>query len=62
MGLCSLPGFYLGPNIVEVMKIMATFFKRPHACTVTFSAPNLAAGHGQPMPLMETPGHSQASL
>ena len=28
------------PNMVEVMKIMVTF-KRSHACTATFSAPNL---------------------
>ena len=50
--------------MVEVMKIMATSFKRSHAkCpTATLSAPNPAAGHCWPMPLMETPGHSQASL
>ena len=48
--------------MVEVMKIMATSFKRSHACTATLSAPNPAAGHHQPMPLLETPGHSQASL
>ena len=48
--------------MVEVMKIMATSFKRSHACTATFSAPNPAAGHHWPMPLLETPGHSQASL
>ena len=44
------------------MKIMATSFKRPHACTATLSAPNPAAGHHQPTPLLETPGHSQTSL
>ena len=31
-------------------------------CTVVFSAPDPAAGHCRPMPLPETPGHSQASL
>ena len=41
---------------------MASSFKRSHACTVTFNAPNSAAGHRQPTPLLETPGHSQASL
>ena len=41
---------------------MATSFKRSHACTDTLSAPNPAAGHRQPTPLQETPGHSQASL
>ena len=41
---------------------MATSFKGPHACTATLSAPNPAAGHHQPTPLLETPGHSQTSL
>ena len=31
-------------------------------CIHMLSAPNLAAGHRQPMPLPETPGHSWASL
>ena len=44
------------------MKIMVTFFKRSHAYTATLSAPNPAAGHHQPTPLLETPGHSQESL
>ena len=35
----------LKPNVVEVMKIMATSFKRSHAGTTTLSAPNPAAGH-----------------
>ena len=48
--------------MLEVMKIMATTFKRSHADTATFSAPNLAAGHRQPTPPPETPGHSWASL
>ena len=48
--------------MVEVMKIMVSSFKKSHACTATLSAPNPAAGHHQPMPLLETPGHSQASL
>ena len=33
-----------------------------HACTAILSAPNPAAGHRQPMPPPETPGHSGASL
>ena len=41
---------------------MVTSFKRSHACTGTLTAPNPAAGHHQPMPLLETLGHSQASL
>ena len=48
--------------MVEEMKIMATSFKRSQACTATLNAPNPAAGHCQPMPLLKTPGHSQASL
>ena len=44
------------------MKIMAISFKRSHAPTATLSAPNPAAGHHQPTPLPETPGHSQAGL
>ena len=35
-------------TMVEVMKIMATSFKRSLACTATFSAPNPAAGHHWP--------------
>ena len=31
--------------MVEVMKITVTSFKRSHACTATFSAPNPAARH-----------------
>ena len=54
--------FTWGQIMVEVMKIMVTSFKRSHACTVTLSGLNPAAGHHQPMPLLETPGHSQASL
>ena len=48
--------------MVEVMKIMATSFKRSHAHTAALSAPSPAAGHRQPTPPLETPGHSQASL
>ena len=48
--------------MVELMKIMVTSFKRSHAYSAVFSAPDPAAGHHQPMPLPETPGYSQASL
>ena len=54
--------FTWGQTVVEAMKIMMTSFKRYHACTATLSARSPAAGHCQPMPLPETPGHSQASL
>ena len=40
--------------ILEVMKIMATSFKRSHACTGTLSAPNPAAGYCCPTPLPES--------
>ena len=39
-----------------------TSFKRSHACTTTFSAPNPAAGHHRLTPPPETPRHSWASL
>ena len=48
--------------MVAVMKIMFPSFKRPHAGTAALSAPDPAAGPSQPMPLPETPGHSQANL
>ena len=48
--------------MVEVVKIMATSFKRSSARTATLSAPDPAAGHRRPTPPPETPGHSQASL
>ena len=47
--------------MVEVMKIMVTSFKRSHARTAALIA-NPAAGHRQPTPLLESPGHSWASL
>ena len=49
-------------TMVEVMKIMATSFKSSGAWTAALSAPDPAAGHLQPTPPPETPGHSQASL
>ena len=48
--------------MVEVMRIMATTFRRPHARTAALSAPSPAAGNCQPMPPQETPGHSRATL
>ena len=54
--------FTWGQTMVEVTKTMATSFKRSPAFTAALSAPRPAAGHHQPTPLLETPGHSQASL
>ena len=51
-----------GQTLVEVMKIMATSFRRSHPCTAALSAPDPAAGHSWPTPPLETPGHSRASL
>ena len=48
--------------MVEVTKIMVTSFKRSHAHTSVLSASDPEAGHCQSTPLLETPGHSQASL
>ena len=49
-------------TMVEVMKIMATSFKRSHTCTAALTAPNPAAGHYRPTPPLEAPGHSWTSL
>ena len=49
-------------DVMAVMVVMATSFKRTHACTAVFSAPDPTTGHHQPTPPPETPGHSQASL
>ena len=48
--------------MVEVMKMMATSFKRSHARTAALSAPDPGAGHCRPTPLPETPGHSGACV
>ena len=37
-----------GSSMVELMKILATSFKRSHACTVLLNPPDPAAGHHQP--------------
>ena len=48
--------------MVEVMKIMATSFKRSQARTAALRAPDPSAGHHQPTPLLETPGYSRSNL
>ena len=53
--------FIWAQTMVEVMKTTVTSCKRSHACTAAVRAPNLAADHHQPMPLLGTPGHPQAS-
>ena len=51
-----------GQTMMELMKIMVTFFKKSQALTAALSAPNPAAGHPWPPPLPDTPGHSQPNL
>ena len=64
MGGSVFPPYYLTSeqNMVDVMKIMMTSFKRSCAGSATLSTLNLAAGHHQPTPPPETPGHSRACL
>ena len=54
--------FDLRPNYPRGNEDNGTSFKMSHAGTATLSAPNPAAGHHEPTPLQETPGHSQTSL
>ena len=49
-------------TMVEVMKIMATCFKRSRAPTAAQRAPNPAAGHRRPTRPPGTPGHVQVSV
>ena len=49
-------------TMVKVMKIMVTFLKRSHAYSAILNAPNPAASHHRPTPLLKTPWHPQASL
>ena len=48
--------------MVEVMKIIATSFKRSHEHTAALSASDPEAGHCGTTPLLETPEHSWACL
>ena len=48
--------------MVEVMAVTGTSFERAYARMVVFSASDPTAGHFQPTTLLETLGHSQASL
>ena len=60
--MSSLPAIYLGPNYGGGNEDNGDLIKRSHGCTATLSAPNPAAGHHRPTALLESPGHSQASL
>ena len=48
--------------MVKVMKIMVSSFKTSHSGTAILSASDPAAGHHRPMPSLDTPGLSLASL
>ena len=49
--------FAWGQTVMEVMKIMATSFKRSHAPTAALSAADPAVGQCGPKPPLETSGH-----
>ena len=53
--------FDLRPNYGGGNEINSDLLQKVDAGTAALSAPNPAAGHRQPMPLPETPGHSRAS-
>ena len=59
---CVSSLFDLRPNYGGGDEDNGTSFRRSRACTAAPSGPDPAAGHRQPTPLPETPGHSQASL
>ena len=61
-GQGSVPSLLFDLTMGEVMKIMVTAFKRSCAQTAALNAPDPAAGHRWPTPLLEAPGHSQATL
>ena len=60
-GQGCVPSLLFDQIEVEVKKTMATSFKRSPAHCPT-QCPDPVAGHCQPTPPLETPGHTQASL
>ena len=62
MGLFSLPVIYLGPNYGGGNEDNGDLLQMVPQCTAILSAPNPAPGHRQPIPMLETPGPSRASL
>ena len=54
--------FDLRPNYGGDNEDNGDLLQRSHGDTASLSAPDPAAGHCRPMPLLETPGHSQESL
>ena len=62
MELCSLPAVYPGPNSGGGNEDNGDLLQKIPCMSATLSAPSPAAGHQQLTPLLETSGHSQASL
>ena len=60
--MCFLPAIYVLSNHGGGNEDNGEPLQRSHAGTATLNAANPAAGHHQPMPLLETSGRSQASL
>ena len=54
--------FDLRPNYGGGNEDNGSLLRKIPSRTATLSAPNPAAGHHKPTPLLETPGHPQASL
>ena len=54
--------FDLSPNYDGGKEDNANSFKRLQACTAGVSAPDPEAGHHQPTPPPDNPGHTRASL
>ena len=63
-GQCCVPSLLcdLGPNYGGGNEDNGDLLQRSHGDTASLSAPDPAAGHCRPMPLLETPEHSQESL
>ena len=62
MELCSSPVIYLGPNYGGGNEDNGSLLQKVPCRHCYISGPSPAVGHCWPMPLPETPGHSQASL
>ena len=62
VGLCSLPVVGIRPKDGWHNYVSGNLLQNKLYHIVVFSAPHPAAGHCWPVPLLETPGQSQASL
>ena len=57
-GAVFLPAIYLGPDYGGGNEDNGDLLLKIPGMYWTLSAPNPAAGHRRPTPLLETPGHS----